>query len=645
MIQKIILTFKTHFDIGFTDLSEAVLDQYAGGMLEALLTTCEQTAALGDRQFIWTMPAMPLCEMLIRCSDAARPRLEALIGAGRIAWHALPYTVHTDFCALAELRSGFHYARELCARYHRPMPVSAKMSDVPGHGRILPSVLVEQGVRFLHLGSNEFARSPEVPPLFFWQGPDGARVLTMYSEHGYGAAEPPADWPFPVWLSFQHTSDNLGPQTPDGIREIAQKMGERYPGAEIVSGTLDDFYHDLAQYDLSGVPVVTLDLADSWIHGVGSYPAEVALVRECRRRAAALAGVAAEAELMPVYDQLLLFAEHTWGLDVKTWLPEARRVYEKAAFQAVRGDADYRYMERSWDEQRARARTADRLLAALEQAHGVAPREAGDAGPALTAIETGPGLYALSNGRFRLSFGDSGQISAADARTGRVLLKGLSYRYDVYGKDEVDKYLSDYCSVPSKWGEQDNGREGYPDLRHATFEPAFDGWAVEGRVLTLRYRARACAEYGDAERIELRLTLKEAGDELPIELRLFAKQATPCVESGSLVMKLSMADPAYRINKNGDWLDPATDIADGANHALYCLERYVEASENGATVRVEAVDSPLVAIGETGIYTYRRRYERREPTLIFNLFNNQWGTNFPQWIEGDMRFRFVLTVR
>lgn len=28
--------------------------------------------------------------------------------------------------------------------------------------------------------------------------------------------------------------------------------------------------------------------------------------------------------------------------------------------------------------------------------------------------------------------------------------------------------------------------------------------------------------------------------------------------------------------------------------------------------------------------------------MYFNLFNNMWGTNFPQWIGGDLSFRYVL---
>ena len=39
MIKKIILVFKTHFDIGFTDLAENVIDKYATSMLDQVLET------------------------------------------------------------------------------------------------------------------------------------------------------------------------------------------------------------------------------------------------------------------------------------------------------------------------------------------------------------------------------------------------------------------------------------------------------------------------------------------------------------------------------------------------------------------------------------------------------------------------------
>lgn len=240
---------------------------------------------------------------------------------------------------------------------------------------MLPDLLDQAGIRFLHLGCNEFAAPPMVPPLFFWQGPGGGRVLTMYSRGGYGTGLlPPENWPFPVWMALMHTHDNCGPQSAEIILQMAETARAAYPQAEIVCGSMDDFYRELAKCDLSGLPVVDKDLADTWIHGIGSYPAEISQMRENRERARRLhracftrllQGKAPLSGLAPLWEQyyeaVCLFAEHTWGADVKTWLgPD--RVYEKSDFLAARDTEPCRFVEQSWQEQRRRAEESRPLM-------------------------------------------------------------------------------------------------------------------------------------------------------------------------------------------------------------------------------------------------------------------------------------------
>ena len=64
MKKKVIMAFKTHFDIGFTDLSEEIIKKYAGKMLDEVLATCEATSDMGRLKYIWTMPAWPLAVSL-----------------------------------------------------------------------------------------------------------------------------------------------------------------------------------------------------------------------------------------------------------------------------------------------------------------------------------------------------------------------------------------------------------------------------------------------------------------------------------------------------------------------------------------------------------------------------------------------------
>ena len=56
---KIITVFKTHVDIGFTDLPQKVLEKYSTKMLVDAITTCEQTADnIKEERFVWTLPAL-----------------------------------------------------------------------------------------------------------------------------------------------------------------------------------------------------------------------------------------------------------------------------------------------------------------------------------------------------------------------------------------------------------------------------------------------------------------------------------------------------------------------------------------------------------------------------------------------------------
>ncbi len=378
---KIFLVFKTHFDIGFTQLSKDVITQYSGQMLSDVIETCDATADMQKLHYVWTMPSWPL--KIMQKNAEKREDLDRLVRGRQIAFHALPFTSHTDFCSMADIIEGLRYADDLAAEYDLPQAISGKMTDVPGHGRILPTILSKAGIKFLHLGCNAYATPPDVPPLFFWEGPDGSRVLTMYSRGGYGSSlTPPEEWPYPVWMALMHTHDNCGPQSADMIRAMVAEVQETCPQAEISCGTIDDFYKELSRCDLSKLPVITSDMADSWIHGVGSYPAEVRTVRQTRRDLAIaetsmlLAGGdmdGFQVARQKSFDAQVLFCEHTWGLDVKTWM-DPMRVYGKKDFRKRQGTKEYLKMEESWKEQTERAdaaaEAASIAIACVERGNG-----------------------------------------------------------------------------------------------------------------------------------------------------------------------------------------------------------------------------------------------------------------------------------
>lgn len=663
MVKKIILVFKTHFDIGFTDLAENVIRSYGGKMLQQVIETCKATEKLGALRYIWTMPAWPLWEISNHCDPALKQDLDRFIENGQIVWHGLPFTSHTDFSAPEEYAQALRYSALLADRYRKPLPVAAKMTDVPGHGLMLPDILDQAGIRFLHLGCNEFATPPDVPELFFWQGHSGARVLTMYSKGGYGTGLlPPEDWDYPVWMALMHTHDNCGPQSAELILKMAKKAQAAYPDAEIVCGTMDDFYREMEKCDLSQLPVIDKDLADTWIHGVGSYPEEVSLLRECRERARRLhsryfehliSGGVQIPELETLwesyYDAVALFTEHTWGADVKTWLgPD--RVYEKEEFLIAKQSKSYQFMEKSWREQRARVKQARRYLDHIEKLLGKKPkRKVHPPEVPLAFVRQGEALI-VENHRYRLTLDTVfGKIcSVYDRLLDSMILDAgdegiFSYRYDRYGLPDVTEFLRSYGYHFTTWGIQDYGRENYPDCVHETYFPSFTGAKIAGRTLSLCYRTgRSSVDFGDALSVCLHIHLPEEGDELYLTLELKDKQETPFIESGSLIFPFA-GKTSYRIGKPGGEIDPETQIQRLSNHALFNLERQMTVQTEDYQVSVCSLDAPLFGIGSPGVYEYRKTFgEDRKPAVYFNLFNNMWGTNFPQWIGGSLRYRFTL---
>ena len=218
---KVVAVFKTHVDIGFTDLPRKVLKSYSSNLLNRVVELCEKFQNTRT-PYVWTMPAFLLHYVLRNCTKELKVRTEKLIDSGLIVWHALPFTLKTEFFSAYELRKTLFYAKELSRIYNKPMPISAKMTDVPGHTQALVDVLCENGVKFLHLGCNPASTTPSVPRLFFWESKSGNKILTYYDKEYGGNVIPPKDWKYPIYLSMNVTGDNVGVHNSDTINQLKQ---------------------------------------------------------------------------------------------------------------------------------------------------------------------------------------------------------------------------------------------------------------------------------------------------------------------------------------------------------------------------------------------------------------------------------------
>lgn len=267
------LVFKSHFDIGYSALARDVVHEYRTSMIDKAMDVMDKNAdKLKATQFAWTVPGWPLEQMLWdRQSPERRLRIERALKNGNLVTHALPFTTHTGTLEVEDLVRGLGYSSSLARRYNLPLPTDGKMTDVPGHTWVLPTILHHAGIKFFHFGSNPTNRVVQVPELFWWEGPDGSRVLTMFSEGYSGGVFPPDGWEHKAWLTFVHAGDNAGPPAAEEVEKVIAHIREKYPKAKIHIGKMSDFA-DAILAENPELPVVRGDMSDSWVHGVMSNP-------------------------------------------------------------------------------------------------------------------------------------------------------------------------------------------------------------------------------------------------------------------------------------------------------------------------------------------------------------------------------------
>lgn len=376
-LEEVIVVSKTHFDIGYTDLASKVVDRYRTTMADQALKLVDESRELPPNQrFSWTLAGWPMAQVLWPGQTPdRRARFLNAMREGRLVPQALPFTTHTESLDLEDLTRGLQYSVEMARVAGRPLPTDAKMTDVVSHTRATATILAQSGVKFFHIGCNEGCSRPEVPLLYWWEGPDGSRVLTMCSAAYGSSLRPPPGWPHKSWLCMWMTGDNHGPPNAEEVRQLFARAGRELPGVRVRFGQMSDFGDAILQ-EKPELPVVRGDTPDTWIHGIGSMPVETQLAHVTRPRIAALeslhtvmtawgleagpvAGIVREA-----YENTLLFGEHTWGPDVARYAGYSYGDDWKKKLEA----GDYRFLLEGFAQKRAYAHRAAELVSpALDQ--------------------------------------------------------------------------------------------------------------------------------------------------------------------------------------------------------------------------------------------------------------------------------------
>ncbi len=632
-IKKILVLFKTHLDIGFTDFSETIVQTYFDRFIPEALATAKKLRESGtSARFVWTTGSWLIREYLRTHEGEEKECFVQGILRGDISWHGLPFTTHTELMSGSLFEYGLSIGNDLDRQFSKKT-IAAKMTDVPGHTRAIVPYLKHNGIEFLHIGVNPAATVPDVPGIFRWMAPDGSAVNVMY-QRDYGEFSVIGNTGTAVY--FAHTGDNMGCQSAQTVEALFRTLQAQYPDAQIVAGDLNDLALEVRKIE-NTLPVITHEIGDTWIHGIGTDPKKVSQFRALERLYDKLED---REDKKALARGLIMIPEHTWGLDVKLHLADHAH-YDKASFAKLRNSAEnYQKMERSWKEQRDYLSGAIHSMSASGQKLAAAClKEAQREEASVSGMQKYTVGEIIGLGDFQMSFDQTGEmdflrfenriLADADHRLGSV-------RYEQFSWADYQRFYGQYIRLDVEWAREDNTKIGMEAVakQHDSFapNPVQIFYDSEKAVIQYAFDDAAYTGCGCPKRMELVIT--PGKNCLHMDIAWFHKPANRIAEA--IWFGFSPIASHKRISKLGSYVDPNEVVSKGQSllHGTDFGVVYKELS-------IESLDAALVAPQEPSLLNFCDR-KSTDSKIYFNLYNNIWGTNFPMWYDENARFRFVI---
>jgi hypothetical protein len=360
---KIYAIHHSHTDIGYTERQEKITQFHVEFIRQAIAIA--EAAESGLRPewqgFKWTCETFWAVEQFLKqASPEELERFAECLRRGDIELSGtyLNMTELIDYDILSKkLKAASTYARTIGVEVN-----SAMTADINGYSWGYAQSLYDAGIRNLlscvHTHHGMFAIGRKQTP-FYWETPQGDRVLVWNGEHymmgndlglspgavlsytirdefqGYATVKDhwklaktrierylsqleSEDYPYDFILVnvMGLHRDNSAPNGTVAafIREWNELHGNR---VEIEMTTLDRFFKHLREQVVE-IPTYRGDWPDWWTDGVASTPMHTQVYRDAQRTLKLIKNLEGDAlsesaKLAEVEQQLMMYAEHTWG--------------------------------------------------------------------------------------------------------------------------------------------------------------------------------------------------------------------------------------------------------------------------------------------------------------------------------------------
>ena len=350
---RVYVAASSHTDIGYTDVQPKCAERHCQNIDQAI----GLLAKFPD--FCWNLEVAWQAENYVHSRTGQRlADFYRFARAGKIGIQGLYCNELTGLCSHEEACRLTWFAHQLCHAQGIPLK-SAMISDVPSQEATLPMLLRAAGIRYFSSGINyerayNFTEMQQKCPCW-WQGPDGSRVLMMYT-WGYAQAahwglthsfeearsnvsrnlsqyESRADYPFDAVFLHGAESDN---QPLDArLAEVVKQWNDRYEYPKLILSPNAAFFEYIEKHFADKLKVYRGSAGTYWEDGAASSARETTLNRNAHEtlangeRLLALADRISgakqydPAEINNAWRNCILYDEHTWGAAASIDQPES----------------------------------------------------------------------------------------------------------------------------------------------------------------------------------------------------------------------------------------------------------------------------------------------------------------------------------
>ncbi len=713
----------THLDIGYTDYQAKVAEVHNRN-LDRLL---DEIDAHPEMRF--SLDGAWIVEQYIASRNAAaRRKVLDYIRQGKITVPAQFASVMTGYPTLEELIRSTDYSRRLHREEGVPFEY-ANITDVPSYTWSYPSVLAALGVKYFSAAANSdrgpvllYGKWNEKSP-FWWQGPDGAKVLMSYSRQyfqlsfvcGIPAQEGACRESLPAYLQqyevpsykpdavLMYGSQIENTDLIPGEPEFIDHWDSKYAYPKLLLKTFPEYMRYIEEHFGSELDTITGDGGPYWEDGYGTDAYYLAIDRASQHRAPSaekLATIAAHlaknvsgpaAEIRAMWDELLLYAEHTftfWGAYSR---PEAEESVRQLVYKDNHVLNSRKHVNAVLDQSLAQLAYEIQVPAraivvfnSLNWCRGGLIEIDLDADHEILAYpdKTPVPLEVLAHhkdydhvrffARDVPSFGyrvyevvktrKGSLVSSGEAPLPvRNFIENDYYRIEVNSRAGAIKSIYDkqlrrnIVDTTSLYGFNQylyvtGGDDSTQIVRLRKTLPfakltvhTSGGGHVTGVRKTsygqiLTYKARG----SHAPEIETEIILYDTEKKIEF-INRFHKEPSENKEAIYFAFPVAVTSPRFSYEIQNGWVDPARDAIRGANPTWFTVQHWVKVSSPDRSVALTPVDAPLITLGDINRGRWPEKFEPGSSTIFSYVLNNYWHTNFRRVQSGDYTFRYVLT--